>query len=125
MSTQPPDLCMHVPESVCMPPATLRKQVMETRVQTAKEKYVCGDWMDEERTRVTVTRVATVVAPNLSTDVDLKKLEEGDWKGACAKQCNIYIEGLCVHVLCALEKKRTPTWRSLMKPWETISGAKK
>lgn len=105
---------------------TLSTQVMEGRVKVAEEKYVCGEWMDEARTRVTVTRVAPGVATtNPSTEVDLQKLQEGDWTGCCAKLCNIYDEGLCVHVLCALKKRRTPTWRALMKPWETIAGAKK
>lgn len=100
------------------------EQVMTDRTQMAKDNYVCSDWLDEEKTKVLVTRVIPANMQNPTTLVNLQALEEKDWDNACAKHCNLHEEGLCVHVVAALENFRK-NWRLYMKPWETLAGAKK
>lgn len=102
----------------------MRYQLMSDREEMAKGNYVCSDWIDEEKTTVSVTRVIPANTQNPTTLVNLKALEEKDWEAACAKKCNLHDEGLCVHIVSALEYFRK-NWREHMKPWETIAGARK
>lgn len=103
----------------------MHDQVMQDRVDFAEANYICTEWDDNtlEAKVVKVPIPASGAAP--TTGVNLKALLEKRWGAVCEKKCVVYEEGLCVHTLCAMKKKRGLNWREHMKPWETITGARR
>lgn len=98
-------------------------QLMMKREEEARAQYSCGRWLDTEEMVVIVTKVNTT-SGSPDTRVDLGALTEQKWEFVCEKICLLHAEGLCVHVLAALQKKNKQ-WKHFMKPWETIAGARR
>lgn len=85
--------------------------------------YSCGSWQDAGMSKIMVSKVPRRSCAD-DCIVDLSELEGKNWHSACEKRCVSTDQGLCVHVLCAVQK-RHKDWECFMKPWETMEGARK
>ena len=90
---------------------------MAKREKKAADDYTCGPWIDAEELVVDVSRKN--LAGKNSVCVDLGALFSGDCAKACARQCPLFEPGLCHHILCALNKKKT-AWLPYIRVEETI-----
>ena len=76
--------------------------LMLARDECAREKWTkTGDWLDTEQLVCNVT--STHSGNHQEARVDLKALFRKDWKGSCSKSCQLFDDGLCVHVMRALQ----------------------